>query len=291
MRRARLTGPFLVRALKASDRAIDKALPRVLRSADDEAVHDLRVGIRRMRVLLKLARPVFGRHYADAVRAAYTVVHRSTGDLRDAEVLDDTLGALEISDSAFTAWLEIRRKREATLRRAVVRGLEAGELARASHLLHALLALPIDPSRERPLAKFARKSVQLAYERVLARDTVSTDDVPGLHALRIAYKGLRYASEILASALPAPLAACAEPAAKFQKRLGEIHDLDVALEVVRRARGLPPDAKAVALAALGGSRARVVDKLLGEPKIALHVKPEPDQPNKEALASSLMHTP
>lgn len=289
--RARLTGPFLIRALKSADREIDRALPRVLRSADDEAVHDLRVGIRRMRVLLKLSRPLFGRHYADAVRAAYTVVHRSTGDLRDAEVLLTTLGDLLIRDSNLDAWLAMRKRREVSLRRAVVRGLQEGDLSRASDLLHALLSLPVNPERDRPLAKFARQSVLAAHDRVLQRETANTSDVTALHALRIAYKGLRYAAEVLHTALPPHLSGCAEPAAKFQKRLGEIHDLDVATDVIRRARGLAPDAKAVTLAALGGRRARVVEKLLAEPKVALTRKPPVDQPNSEARAAAEIVTP
>ncbi len=266
---SRLTGPFLVRALTACDREIDRALPRVLRSADDEAVHDLRVGIRRMRVLLKLARPIFGRHYADAVREAYTIVHRSTGELRDAEVLLATLGELLIQDRELTEWCAMRKRRELRLRKAVVRGLSTGDLSRASDLLHALLLLPIDPARNKPLLKFARQSVMLAHDRVTQRDTADTTDVIGLHALRIAYKGLRYAAEVLASALGPELAACAESAAKFQKRLGEIHDLDVAALVIRRARLLPLDVKTAAIAALGGRRARVVEKMLIEPKIVL----------------------
>ncbi len=270
--RARLAGPFVVRALRACDREIAAALPRVLRSADEEAVHDLRVGIRRMRVLLKLARPVLGRHYADSVRAAYTVVHQSTGELRDAEVLDDTLGALDIADGAFASWVATRRKREASLRRAVVRSLEAGDLSVASNLLHALILLPLDPSRDRPLVKFGKQSVVGAYDRMRKRDGVSTENVAGLHALRIAYKSLRYAAEILSVALPEALAACAAPAAKFQKRLGEIHDVDVAIEVVRRARSLPAHTKTRSLALLAEGRLRTVAKYLAEPKLEMSTK-------------------
>mgnify|MGYP000202682341 CR=1 FL=1 len=286
----RLTGPFLVRALQTCDREIARALPRVLRSADDEAVHDLRVGIRRMRVLLKLARPIFGRHYADVVRAAYTIVHRSTGDLRDAEVLLTTLGELAIQDAAFTVWLAMRKRREVGLRKTVVRGLMTGDFSRASDRLRALLLLPINPARDKLLAKFARQSVGRAHETVTQRDTTDTTDVLGLHALRIAYKGLRYAAEVLAIALPPHFGACAEAAAKFQKRLGEIHDLDVAVVVVRRARGLPLDVKNAAIVALGARRERVVAKLLAEPKILLPRKPA-DQPKSEARVSAPIITP
>ena len=266
---ARRSGPFLVRALRSCDREIDKALPRVLRAKDDEAVHALRVGIRRMRVLLKLARPVFGRFYADAVRAQYTIVHQSTGALRDAEVLEDTVTALGLSGPSFALWLTRRRAVEAQLRRGVVRDLVAGQLSGASALLRALLLLPIAPANDVALVRFAAKSVARAQARVTKLAGAPPHDVVALHALRIAYKGLRYATEILAAALSPELVTLGAPAAKFQKRLGEIHDLDVARVVTARARSLTPAARTHALALLLAARNAAVAKYLAEPPLPI----------------------
>ena len=66
----------------------------------------------------------------------------------------------------------------------------------------------------------------------------AVDDGVALHELRIAYKNLRYASELLGPALPPERAATEKPAARFQKHLGEVHDLDVASDIVRRSRAL-----------------------------------------------------
>lgn len=258
---------FLAVALRACDREIRRALPRVLRAADEEAVHDLRVGIRRMRVLLKLARPIYGRFHADAVRATYTVVHRSTGELRDAEVLDQTLAALGLDHPDFLEWVARRRRHEAALRRRVVLGLRQGDLDRAHAMLAALLLLPVRPERDWPLAKLARRSLGDSRVRVDRLSSVRTDDVTGLHALRIAYKGLRYAAEILGPRGAPELVVFAEPAAKFQKRLGELHDLDVALDVVRRVRSLPLPVKEKATFALAQLRARAVERYLAEPPL------------------------
>src|ERR1700690_2570458 len=92
-------GPLLTRKLRALDAELAGAVPRVLGATDDEAIHDLRVAIRRLRTLLKLARP-----HANAVRAAFTAVHRATGTLRDAEVLDETLASIASDQPAFVAW-------------------------------------------------------------------------------------------------------------------------------------------------------------------------------------------
>jgi hypothetical protein len=131
-----------------------------------------------------------------------------------------------------------------------VRRLAAGDLARARSLLGALLTLPVKPSRNVEAEPLARKCVERARKDVESRRDVATTDIVGLHDLRIAYKKLRYAAEILQEALPVDLAAMAKPAAQFQKRLGESIDADVAEEAIRRARGLPEATRTRALRAL-----------------------------------------
>jgi len=64
--------------------------------------------------------------------------------------------------------------------------------------------------------------------------------------------------------LPLDLAALAPPAARFQKRLGDIHDIDTALDALSRARGLPPETSARVAAALVEVRARKAKKYLDD---------------------------
>jgi CHAD domain-containing protein len=101
-----------------------------------------------------------------------------------------------------------------------------------------------------------------ARRRVESRRDVSVADVAGLHDLRIAYKELRYSIALLADALPEDARATLEAATVFQKRLGEIHDVDVAIQAVRRARNLPPEARGGAIGTLAGLRERRVSKYL-----------------------------
>jgi len=141
---------------------------RVLAEADDEAIHDLRVAIRRLRTLLKIARRLFGRWHTDVVRRAYADVMKATGELRDEEVLEETLeGASEAP--SFTSWLSDRAARERSLRAAVVARIERGELDRARLLLKALLVFPASPDKDRELARFARRTVERARLRVEER--------------------------------------------------------------------------------------------------------------------------
>jgi CHAD domain-containing protein len=250
-----MAGPFLLAKLTALDARLQAAAPRALVSAEDEhAVHDLRVAIRRTRTVLEVGRAVLGRFHANEARRALREVQRATGDLRDEEVLLDLFGSLGVEDPAALAWIEARRSRERRLRRALVKSLRAGQLDIGRRVLGALLAFPIKPSRDKRLAKVARRAVEKARRDVLKLRGAPMDDPESLHRLRIAYKRLRYVVETFAEALPPALAALAQPAARFQSRLGDLHDIDVAVSAVRRARALPDGARQELLGALERAR-------------------------------------
>ncbi len=270
----RRTAAFLATKAMAFDEALAAAQPRVLGNTDSEAVHDLRVALRRLRTLLKLARPVFGPFHTDAVRQAFADLQTSTGDLRDEEALAETLEGLSLDHAPLTAWRARRQLRDRRLRSQLVRRIRHGELDHARAMLHALLTLPVRPDRDASLGKFARRVVQKARRGVEARRDTPPDDMIGLHELRIAYKKLRYAVEIFAEALPADLAAMAEPAARFQKRLGDIHDLDVAKVAIARARGLDAGTRLLTTAALDAARAKKLSKYTAEMKPAEAVPEE-----------------
>jgi CHAD domain-containing protein len=245
---------FVALRLRELDKAIAEAVPRVLGDTDEEALHDLRVAIRRLRVLLKLARPLYSRFLADAVREPFTVFHRATSELRDEEVLEGTLASLALGDAAFHRWLVRRKQRERELRRKTIERLRSGELDAARRKLEALLELPTKPSRRQPLGAFARHAVISAQAKVEKLRDTPTSDAAGLHELRIAYKNLRYAAELLRDALPPDLRAVAEPAKKLQTLLGDLHDADVAIMVARTARNLAPATRAKVLRALRALR-------------------------------------
>jgi CHAD domain-containing protein len=263
-RRGPSSARLVASRLRSVDAELAAAIPRVLTNGDEEAIHDLRVAIRRLRTLLKLARPVYGRFHADTVRAAFTVVHRATGALRDEEVLDETLDEVACDAPAFVAWKARRRARERSLRRGVVARIKAGELRRARRLLSALVTLPVPPKRDKPATRLARRALERARQAVEDQRDASSEDAVALHDLRIAYKELRYTAELLEAALPADLAAMREPASRFQKRLGEIHDADMALACVKRARGLDEVTRATVLTLLEGVRAKRVTKYLAD---------------------------
>jgi CHAD domain-containing protein len=247
-------GPFLVGKLRMLDGRLREVAPRMLASGDGEVVHDLRVALRRTRTALEVGRPVLGRFHADEVRRALRDVMQATSALRDEEVLLELVGSLGVERPDVTAWLDGRRRRERRLRGALVRVVRADELERGRKLLEALLAFRVDPDRDRRLAKFARRSVERARRDVERRRDAPLEDADALHRLRISYKRLRYTAETFADALPGDLAALVQPAARFQGKLGALHDVDVAIGCVRRARAITQDGRAALLAALARER-------------------------------------
>ena len=261
-------GSYLVRKLGALGDKLTDVTPRVLASGDDEeAVHDLRVALRRTRTVLEVGRPVLGRFQADEVRRALKQVMDATGALRDEEVQRALIASLGVAHPDVAHWLEGRLRRELRLRRALVRMVRAGTLEQGQRLLEALLAFRVNPARDRKLTKFARRAVDRARRGVDRRRDAPTADAEALHELRIAYKRLRYTVETFADALPSDLAVLAQPAARLQGRLGDLHDVDVAIGCVRRARSVSPEGRAELLAALGRERdARVASyrKEIGE---------------------------
>jgi CHAD domain-containing protein len=271
-----MAGQFLVARLCAYDARLGETVPRLLSGEDEAAVHDFRVALRRTRTLLEVGRPIFGRFHANEVRSALREVQRASGALRDEEVLLELLGSIEGPAGGANrlppyardigTWIESRRRRERRLRGALRRKVREGELDRGRHLLAAMVAFRVKPSRDRRVTKFARRAVEEARREVEHRQRVPSHDPEALHDLRIAYKRLRYTVEAFASVLPADLVQLAQAATRLQNRLGRLHDVELAIGCVESARQLLDggrDALLVALQRLRGERVAALERELG----------------------------
>jgi CHAD domain-containing protein len=254
---------FLAPALFAMIAEVRAAQERVLGGgADPEAIHDFRVALRRLRTALRPARRVFGKRRLQEIAAELRRFAQATGALRDEEVLRETLGELPLAAgpaAALRLWLGRRARQERARRRAVAALLRAPDGPDGPSLGSALSHLERRIGRPRrgdlPLAELGRAAAQEAHAGVLALAGSGTADGAAMHALRIAFKRLRYTAELLAPALGEGAAAVAKASAKMQKRLGELHDVDEALVRVARARGLPdPVATALRRALLRARR-------------------------------------
>ena len=250
-RTAPMAGQFLATKLRAYQARLAELGQRALASGDSEAVHDLRVAIRRTRTLLEVGRDIFGRFRADEVRRALGDVQRATGALRDEEVLLELTPSLVLQRRDVQEWVEARKRRERRLRTSLRHILRTGQLHTALRLLDALLAFRIKPSRDRRLDKFARRALLQAEKEVARRGRDGSGDALTLHRLRIAHKHLRYRAQTFADILPPHVVApIVRTSTRLQSLLGDVHDVDVVKASVQRARSLPEGGRAALLSAL-----------------------------------------
>ncbi|MBI5883602.1 MAG: CHAD domain-containing protein [Elusimicrobia bacterium] len=219
---------------------------------DAEALHDFRVGLRRLRTLLRsYGEALEGRVRRKTVKAVRRL-GRDTNSARDTEVLESLLkgweGALQPSHRpGWNALLaRLVKTKPADLRgfitRAIrsFRGVEAdlrAGLAANTGPTAAESSEPEKPARS-PGRTFGALSADLLRKagRVLATDLAAikspSDDEP-VHEARIAGKRLRYLLEPFQSR-SFPCRKAVGKLKKLQDDLGEIHDLNLAIRAARR---------------------------------------------------------
>jgi len=206
---------------------------------DPEELHQMRVAVRRMRAMLKAARPLLDRSWADDLRAELGWLGRSLGPVRDADVLIDRLRGRA------TAFDDTSRYAVETLIGALV---TAREIARAEMLdvlgsrRYATLLRRLATAVSRPLpagpagggAAALVELVRAEYRRLSKAVAAAGEDPPDevLHALRIHGKRLRYTGE-LAAAGRKPVRQLVESTVALQDVLGEHQDACVAQHRVR----------------------------------------------------------
>lgn len=247
----------LIPALRVLSEEIREITPR-LSTDDPEAIHDLRVALRRLRSLLRPARRIFGRFHADFVRAELGRVAQMTNTIRDEEALHETLTKFATTPrlrGLVAKLMKPRAARDRGRRNAFARAVATGAIEQACRSLDALLHLPVHPRRDGDGKRFAAKVLARAEKDIDKLGVPDDADVEGLHAVRIAYKRVRYLAMGLAPLLDPETELVRKRAERVQKRLGDVHDLDVARVVILRSRSLSPLEKATLLGAVSRARA------------------------------------
>jgi CHAD domain-containing protein len=207
---------------------------------DPEELHQMRVAVRRMRAMLKAARPLLDRSWADDLRAELGWLGRALGPVRDADVLIDRL-----RDRA-TAFDATSRDAVETLIEALVTDRKIARAVmldvlgsrRYAALLRRLATavsrpLPAGPSGAGVAALV--ELVRIEYRRLSKAVQAAGEDPPDevLHALRIHGKRLRYTGELAAAAGRKPVRQLVESTVALQDVLGEHQDACVAQHRVR----------------------------------------------------------
>jgi CHAD domain-containing protein len=214
------------------------------RTGDPEAVHDLRVATRRLRTALRSVRE----HVASPkpLRGELRRLARRLGRVRDHDVMLERLGGMRLAGASrderarlarLVGKLQDRRARARTdlvtaLRRKRYRGLldrldDFADQPRAAHGDFTLATRVLAEESERLGAAVAKS----------AGMTVADPSPRALHALRIAFKRLRYALDFHASACGLAYDVERRLARGMQDVLGEIHDRDLLLGWLAQGKG------------------------------------------------------
>lgn len=210
---------------------------------DAEALHDLRVALRRLRSTIRTFRP----ELADSVRGRHRrrlrALARSTSGGRDAEVQLAWLRAqaptLAIRHRAGAAWLRERIASSEAAHAAAVHEVLAADFAPLARTLRRRLGRwRVTVHLDEPvLPPTAAQVLGARLARLVRRFARLLDDVRDAtdrersHVARIAAKRLRYALEPLAPTHH-DARALVEHLKRLQDTLGELHDAHVLADVV-----------------------------------------------------------
>ena len=243
----------------------------VLREADSvEAVHQLRVAVRRLRSAVSTFSDVADDDHAEAIKTELKWLAGACDEARDLDVFAESAAALvdpTLDLSALAPVVEAARARaHAKACAAVASGrfrelvldttawVETGAWLSMGGKAHA-------KHRDMGAARFAAKALQRRRKRLLkfAADLKGADDA-ARHEARIAAKKLRYAAEAFAPLFDADAKPFIKSVKQLQEELGALNDAAVAAELVTRLRlkGAALAAARALLAAREGAKPKTV---------------------------------
>jgi len=199
---------------------------------DEEALHDFRVALRRLRSTLRLYQPELGERVPARLRRNLKKLARATNVARDAEVqlfwLRGRRMRLRPRERPGRTWWEGRVETRRAQGYEQVRGRALAAFRNTAPQLNGVLSEVASQSDDDDAGGFARVTGQRLQENAevlqgaLGKIRAVTDTAE-IHAARIAGKRLRYLLEPVASLIPGGRAAVREMK-RFQDEFGLLHD-------------------------------------------------------------------
>ncbi len=200
----------------------------VLNGRDAEYLHQLRVGVRRLRSAVRAFRPLLKRGRARAAERPLRRMMRTFGQARDWDVFCESLHDAGPAPAMLAAARRKRGGARREARRVVGSAAFQGAQLRALRWLHGN-PWKSDAARADSFALLASRALDGLHARLLrrARD-IDWRDPPRRHAVRIAVKRLRYGCDFFGAAFPRQ---AVQPflarLASLQDTLGELNDVAV----------------------------------------------------------------
>jgi CHAD domain-containing protein len=238
-RRPRRSAPaieHLAAMLERQYRAILVHDPGTRLGTKPEDLHQHRVAIRRMRALLRAARPMLDAGWVRELRTELRWAGGALGEVRDMDVLLEHLNAdaavLDARErAAFATLLDQITARRGSARRKMLSDLRQTRYTRLLDRLEGELSSPPVVDEAIDLRDIAAAEYRRLLKRMRALGETPSDE--HLHAARIAVKRSRYAAELAEGAVGNKATRFIAAAKQLQDILGEHQDAAVAEQVVR----------------------------------------------------------
>ena len=260
----------LVRQVGRLHGELCRRLARLAQDLSPGAVHDGRVAARRLRSVLQVLQPALDRD----VRRRYTrdlrLIMRTLGPAREADVRQATLRSLLVRMPDEDACTDMRALLRSTARRrreirAQLRTTLAGdEWRRLRSRLDAEAGVPaLEAAARRVDPAALDRRIRRRYRR--ARRCMRRRRRSGrrLHRLRLRIKKLRYAGELVQVMRPQDPMPELGALRRLQDRLGEVHDLWLLRNWLRREA--PPNLETTAVIAAASREKKRLIRDLNEP--------------------------
>jgi len=213
-----------------------------VRNGDPDAVHDMRVAVRRLRSTLRTFRPALDAARTEPLRAELAWLGRLLGAVRDADVLAGKLhDAVEAEPPELIVGPVAERIEEYLAARTVPARAELIEALNGRRYtallddLDAVVATPVRLTGSR-LRRLVRRAVRRADTRLAAADRPKPTTPPGvdlLHDARKSCKQARYAVEVLQPTDGRQAVRLADRLGRLQDVLGAHHDATVLAALLR----------------------------------------------------------
>jgi len=213
-----------------------------------EAVHDMRVAIRRQRAIFRIIAPYFRRKAVRGFQDELRALAARLGAVRDLDVLIEAAEGYQSSLSPDTPGtleplLEEWRKQRNVAREALLTYLNSDDyrtfvdhyrIFLSSEGAGVKVSAPGDPPRPNLVCHILPAKIWNQYGRVRAYEPVlGLASMETIHALRIEGKRLRYLLEFFSEALGPEIAEAIGAIVALQDHIGELHDIDVTAGLLR----------------------------------------------------------
>ena len=220
------------------DHAIDELRGKT-DSTPEEAVHEARKDMKKLRALLRLARGELGKETFSRENACFRDAARELAGTRDSDVMLETLGALELPPGVgfdLRKAIEVERRQNG-----------AGERVGAARDAVAILKEARKRVDDWPLQRNSFDALAGGVDRAYRRGRRALKSarrepsVEALHEWRKRVKDLWYHHTLLRALWPPVMAAIGDEAHELSDRLGDDHDLAVLASWVSENAQAGPD--------------------------------------------------